>query len=90
MKSKRHKQVSRLLQPDQTQKQNHKKRELVDTQSVKPMHERKWIDIAPSEPTLAAYDVSKKVISLLRHNQMLQREKYGAIQFWRIEFHLRN
>ena len=27
------------------------KRELVDTLSIMPMHERKWIDIDPSEPT---------------------------------------
>ena len=65
-------------------------RELVSTPTIIPMHERKWIDIEPSEPTLAAYDVSKKVISLLRHNQTLQREEDGAIQFWRIKFHLRN
>ena len=64
--------------------------EPVDTPSVIPMHERKWIDIEPSEPTLAAYDLSKKVISLLRHNQTVQREDDGAIQFWRIKFHLRN
>ena len=32
----------------------------------------------------------RKVISLLRHNQTVQREDDGAIQFWRIEFHLRN
>ena len=66
------------------------KREPVDTPSIIPMHERKWIDIEPSAPTLAAYDVSKKVISLLRHNQTVQREDDGAIQFWRIKFHLRN
>ena len=54
------------------------------------MNERKWIDIEPSEPSLAAYEVSKKVISLLRHNQTVQREDDGAIQFWRIKFHLRN
>ena len=54
------------------------------------MHERKWIDTEPSEPSLAAYEVSKKVISLLRHNQTVQREDDGAIQFWRIKFHLRN
>ena len=65
-------------------------REPVDTPTVIPMHERKWIDIEPSEPTLAAYDVSKKVTSLLRHNQTAQREEDGAIQFWRIKFHLRN
>ena len=65
-------------------------REPVDTPTIMPMHERKWIGIEPSEPTLAAYDVSKKVISLLRHNQTVQREEDGAIQFWRIKFHLRN
>ena len=54
------------------------------------MHERKWIDTEPSEPSLAAYEVSKKVISLLRHNQTLQREKDGTIEFYRIKFYLRN
>ena len=65
-------------------------REPVDTTSTIPMHERRWIDIEPSEQTLAAYEVSKKVISLLRHNQTVQREKDGAIQFWIIKFHLQN
>ena len=64
------------------------KREPVDTPNVIPMHERQWIDIEPSEPTLSAYDVPKKVISLLRHNQTVQREEDGAIHFWRIKFHL--
>ena len=41
-------------------------REPVDTPTIIPMHERRWIDIEPSEQTLAAYDLSKKVI---RHNQ---------------------
>ena len=90
MKIKRHKQVSRLLHPDQRQKQNHKEEKLLIVPSIIPMHERRWIDIEPSEPTLAAYEVSKKVISLLRHNQTVQREEDGAIQFWRIKFHLRN
>ena len=30
------------------------------------------------------------MISLLRHNQTVQREEDGAIQFWRIKFYLRN
>ena len=38
------------------------------------MHERRWIDIEPSKQNLASYDLSKKVISLLRR-QTLQREK---------------
>ena len=65
-------------------------REPVDTTTTIPMHERRWIDIEPSEQTLAAYDLSKKVISLLRHNQTVQREKDGAIEFYRIKFYLRN
>ena len=48
------------------------------------------IDIEPSAPFLTAYDLSKKVISLLRHNQTVQREDDGASQFWRSKFHLRN
>ena len=63
-------------------------REPVDTPTIIPMHERKWIDTEPSEQTLAACDLSKKVISLLRHNQTVQREEDGAIQFYRIKFHL--
>ena len=63
-------------------------RELVGTRATIPMHERRWIDIEPSEQTLAAYDLSKKVISLLRHNQTVQREKDGAIEFYRIKFDL--
>ena len=62
------------------------KREPVDTASIIPMHERKWIDIEPSAPSLKAYEVSKRVISLLRHNQTVQREEDGAIQFYKIKF----
>ena len=54
------------------------------------MNERKWIDIEPEESSLSAYKVSKKVINLLRHNQTVQREDDGAVQFWRIKFQLRN
>ena len=66
------------------------KRETVELPSTIPMNERKWIDIEPAEPSLSAYEVSKKVINLLRQNQTVQREDYGAIQFWRIKFYLRN
>ena len=44
------------------------RREPVDLPSIIPMHESKWIDIEPTESSLAAYEVSKKVISLLRRN----------------------
>ena len=65
-------------------------RELAGTTATIPTHQRRWIDIEPSEQNLASYDLSKKVINLLRHNQTLQREEDGAIEFCKIKFHLRN
>ena len=35
-------------------------------------------------------NLSKKVVNLLRHNQKLHREEDGAIQFYKIKFHLRD
>ena len=54
-----------------------------------PLSERVWIDIEPSKQDLESYNLSKKVINLLRHNQKLHREEDGAIQFYKIKFHLR-
>ena len=65
-------------------------RSLVETTALIPIHERRWIDIEPSKQNLVSYDISKKVINLLRHNQTLQREEDGAIQFYKIKFHLRD
>ena len=65
-------------------------RTLVGTTATIPMHERRWIDIEPSKQDLASYDLSKKVVNLLRHNQTLQREDDGAIEFYKIKFYLRN
>ena len=65
-------------------------RELAGTTTTIPMHERRWIDIEPSKQDLDSYDLSKKVINLLRHNQTLHREEDGAIEFCKIKFHLRN
>ena len=65
-------------------------RVLVGTTATIPMHERRWIGIEPPEQNLALYDLSKKVINLLRHNQTLQREDDGAIEFYKIKFYLRN
>ena len=55
-----------------------------------PLSERIWIDIEPSQQDLESYNLSKKVINLLRHNQTLQREQDGAIQFYKTKFHLRD
>ena len=65
-------------------------RVLVGTTATIPMHERRWIGIEPSEQNLAAYDLSKKVINLLRHKQTKQREDDGAIELYNIKFYLRN
>ena len=54
------------------------------------MKERKWIDIETGNYSLSAYEVSKKVIHLLRHSQKVQREDDGAVQFWRIKEHLQS
>ena len=56
-------------------------RELAGTTATIPIHQRRWIDIEPSKQDLASYDLSKKVINFLRHNQTLQREEDGAIEF---------
>ena len=64
-------------------------RESTGTTTI-PIHERRWIDIEPSKQNLASYNLSKKVINLLRHNQTLQREEDGAIQFYKIKFLLRD
>ena len=52
------------------------------------MNERKWIDVEPGNSSFSAYEISKKVIHLLRHSQIVQREEDGAVQFWRIKKYL--
>ena len=64
-------------------------REFTGTTTI-PLSERTWIDIEPSKPDLESYNLSKKAINLLRHNQKLHREQDGAIQFYKIKFHLRD
>ena len=66
------------------------RREPVDLPSIIPMNERKWINIEPGNYSLSAYEISKKVINLLRHSQTVQREEDGALQFWQIKNYLRN
>ena len=64
-------------------------RESTGTTTI-PLSERVWIDIEPSKQDLESHNLSKKVINLLRHNQKLHREQDGAIQFYKIKFHLRD
>ena len=66
------------------------RREPVDhSPSISPTNERKWI-IEPGNHSLSAYEVSKKVIHLLRHSQKVQREFDGADHFCRIKEHLQS
>ena len=55
-----------------------------------PMDRRNWIDIEPVKYSLSEYEVSKKVIHLLRHSQKVHREEDGAVHFWRIKENLQN
>ena len=60
--------------------------------SIIPMNARNWIDSEPGNHSLSfsAYEVSKKVIHLLRRSQTVQREEDGAVHFWRIKEHLQS
>ena len=55
-----------------------------------PLSERVWIDIVPSKQDLDSHNLSKKLITLLRHNQKLHREQDGAVQFYKIKFLIRD
>ena len=55
-----------------------------------PIGERTWTDVEPGEYSLSEYEVSKKVIYLLRHSQQVHREEDGAFHFWRIKENLQN
>ena len=54
------------------------------------MKRRNWIDIEPGKHSLSEYEVSKKVIHLLRHSQKVHREEDGAFHFQRIKENLQN
>ena len=57
---------------------------------IVPIERRNWIDIEPGKYSLSEYEVSKKVIHLLRRSQQVHREEDGAVHFWRIKENLQN
>ena len=72
--------MRKILHADQWQ------RKLADSSSGSiPMNRRTWI-----ENELSAYEVSKKVMHLLRHSQQVPREEDGAVHFWRMKENLQN
>ena len=74
-----------ILQADQRQKQNHKKRyfAISSTRTI-PIGERIWTGVEPGEYSLSDYAVSKKLIHLLRFARV-PRDNDGAIEFWRMK-----
>ena len=74
-----------ILQADQRPKRNHKDENLPALpQELHLLGKRIWTDVEPGKYSISDYEVSKKLIHLLRHGS-LPRENDGAIEFWRIE-----
>ena len=46
-----------------------------------PIGKRTWTDVEPGKYSFSDYEVSKKVMYLLRHSQNVHREEDGAVQF---------
>ena len=57
---------------------------------IVPMERRNWINIEPGKHPLSEYEVSKKVIHLLRHSHKVHRGEDGAVHFWRMKENLQN
>ena len=77
-----------ILQADQRPKQNHKDENLpAHPLEQIPIGERIWTDVEPGNFSFSDYEVSKKVMYLLRHGS-LHRDDDGAIEFWRIKDNL--
>ena len=52
-------------------------REFAGTTATIPIHQRRWSDIEPSKQDLASYDLSKKVINLLRQSDVTSRRRWS-------------
>ena len=50
-----------------------------------PIGKRTWTDVVPGKYSFSDYEVSKKVMYLIRHSQHVHREEDGAVQFWRVK-----
>ena len=46
-----------------------------------PYHQRDWIDFEPGQYDKSCFEVSKKMIRLLRHDPSILREEDGAVEF---------
>ena len=57
---------------------------------IVPIGRRTWNDVEPGKYSFSEYEVSKKVMYILRHSQNVHREEDGAVHFWRIKENLQN
>ena len=48
-----------------------------------PIGKGTWTDVEPKKHSLSDYEISKKLIHLLRHGRHMHREDDGAVHFWR-------
>ena len=62
--------MRKILHADQRLKQNHKE------ENLRALHQEQF---------LSDFEVSKKLMYLLRHSQHVYREEDGAVQFWRMK-----
>ena len=71
-----------ILQADQRPKQNRKNENLPALPQEPFLLEKElaWTDVEPGEYSISDYEVSKKLIHLLRHGTP-PRENDGAIEF---------
>ena len=79
-----------ILGADLRPKQNHKDENLlVVPQEQYLFVERFWTDVESQKYSLSDYEVSKKLVNLLRHGS-LPRVNDGAIEFWRMKDYLQD
>ena len=74
--------MRKILHADQRLKQNHKEENpALSSPRTVPIGKRIWTDVEPGKYSFSDYEVSKKVMYLLRHSQHVNRAEDGAVQF---------
>ena len=83
--------MRKILRADQKPKQNHQEENLLALhQESFPLKEGIGSILNQENILSSEYEVSKKVMYLLRHSQQVHREEDGAVHFWRIKENLQN